>query len=231
MMASPKSFFITGTDTGIGKTWVSRVLADCFSNRHATTYMKPVQTGCTRSAAGEIRAPDYDFVMCGSAQMNGSYEQHVPYRFEPACSPHLAASFAGIPIDLDHIKECYETIAAGMDTVIVEGAGGVLVPLSDTVYILDLIMYLQLPVLLVTPPRLGTLNHTFLSLRILQECGAHIAGIVFNNAGNESPSPMYADNCRMIRERTRTVPFLELPFGNPDPHSLKEFCDAIEQRS
>ncbi len=228
-MSACKSFFVTGTDTDIGKTWVSRHLADCFSNRRSTTYMKPVQTGCTRSDTGEIRAPDYDYVMSGNAGMNGTYEQHVPYRFEPACSPHLAASLAGIPIDLDFIRECYSAIATAMETVIVEGAGGVLVPLSDTVYILDLIMYLQLPVLLVTTPRLGTLNHTFLTLRILQECGAEIAGIVVNNGGNEAPSTMYTDNCRMIRDRTGSVPFLELPFGNPDPQALKEFCDAIEQ--
>ena len=224
-------FFVTGTDTGIGKTHVSRLLADCFSDRHATTYMKPVQTGCTRNSTGEIRAPDYDYVMSGSSRMNGTYEQHVPYCFEPSCSPHLAASLAGTSIDLDLIKTNLDVISTGMRTVIVEGAGGVLVPLSDTVYILDLIMYLQLPVLLVTTPRLGTLNHTFLTLRILQECGAAIAGIVFNNVGNEMPSPIYNDNRRMIRERTKSVPFLELPFGIPDPHALKEFCDAIEQRS
>ena len=182
-MISRKSFFITGTDTGIGKTWVSRLLADCFSSFGKTTYMKPVQTGCVRSDAGEIRAPDYDYVMCGKARMNGTYEQHVPYRFEPACSPHLAASLAGLPIELDQIKSCYETIATGMDTVIVEGAGGILVPLSDTVYILDLIMYLHLPVLLVTTPRLGTLNHTFLTLRILQECGADMQGEIHGAPG------------------------------------------------
>ena len=228
---APKGFFVTGTDTGIGKTHVSRLLADCFSGRQATTYMKPVQTGCTRTDTGEIRAPDYDYVMSGSAQMNGTYEQQVPYCFEPACSPHLAASLAGNAIDLDLIKACYEAISDGMQTVIVEGAGGVLVPLSDTVYILDLIMYLQLPVLLITTPRLGTLNHTFLTLRILQECGAAIAGIIFNNVDNKTPSAIYHDNRRMIRERTRSVPFLEVPYGNPDQHALKEFCDAIEQRS
>lgn len=230
-MPSAKGLFITGTDTGIGKTYTARLFADCFSGSRATTYMKPVQTGCTRDPSGVLRSPDCDYVMSGNARMTGTCEQHVPYRFEPACSPHLAASIAGVSIDLDTIKTSFESVAHGADTVIVEGAGGVLVPLSETVYILDLIMYLHLPVVLVTTPRLGTLNHTFLTLRILQECGATIAGIVFNNVGNTNVSTIYNDNRRMIRERTESVPFLDQPFGTPDCEMVKEFCNAIDRNS
>ena len=228
-MSFTRGFFVTGTDTDIGKTYVARLLADCFSTTGKTTYMKPVQTGCTREPTGELRAPDFDYVMCGTSRMNGTYEQHVPYRFEPACSPHLAASIAGEPIDLDIIKSCYTAVSGGMATVIVEGAGGILAPLSETRYLLDLIIYMHLPVLLVTTPRLGTLNHTFLTLRTLQESGTTLAGIVFNNCTNESLSYIYHENHRMIRSRAPAVPFLEVPFAAPDHHTVKEFCDAINQ--
>jgi dethiobiotin synthase len=219
--------FITGTDTGIGKTYVSKILADSMSLIRSTTYMKPVQTGCTRDESGRHQAPDYDEVMAGSAKVNGIYERHVPYRFEPACSPHLAAALAGVTISLSHIRECYAAIAAGMDLVIVEGAGGVLTPLSETSFMIDLIVHLDLPAVVVTSPRLGTLNHTFLTLRVLRESGVRIGGVVMNCPAQEPPSYIHVENLRMIKTHIHPVPFLELPFGTGDETMIKEFRDAL----
>lgn len=219
--------FITGTDTNVGKTHVSRLLADSMSCIRKTTYMKAVQTGCTRQDSGVLRAPDYYKVMSGSAKVNGTYEQHVPYRFEPACSPHLAASLSNETISLAHIRDCYATIARGMDLTIVEGAGGILAPLSETTYIIDLMVHLHLPAVVVATPKLGTLNHTFLTLRVLRESGVRIAGIVLNNCSNEPRSFIYDENVRMIRSHVHPVPFLELPFDTCDDNALKEFRDAL----
>jgi dethiobiotin synthase len=222
------SLFITGTDTGIGKTHVSRILAGCSASRRRTVYMKPVQTGCTREPGGTLKAPDFDAVMAeGNAVMNGTYEQHVPYRFEPACSPHLAASLAGQAISLDHIRECYLSVSNNMDLAIVEGAGGILSPLGETTFIIDLIVYLKLPAIVVTSPRLGTLNHTFLTLRVLHESGVRVAGIVFNYSYKESSSYIHCENRRMIEAHTHPIPFLELPFGTYNRQAAKEFYDAI----
>lgn len=220
-------FFITGTDTDIGKTHVARILADTIGSTRKTTYVKSVQTGCTRHESGVLRAPDYYHVMAGLARVNGAYEQHVPYRFEPACSPHLAAGCAGETISLAHIRECCFAVSHGMDITFVEGAGGIFVPLSETTFMIDLIVHLSLPVVLVTASRLGTLNHTFLTLRVLRESNIRIAGVVFNHCSRNEDRSISDDNCRMIRTHIHPVPFLELPYGRTDETETKEFCDVL----
>ena len=223
-------FFITGTDTGIGKTYIARLVADCFAAQRRTTYMKPVQTGCSQGPQGILKAPDFDAVMEGNAMMKGTYEQHVPYRFEPACSPHLAAALAGITISLEHIRNCFTAIATTMDLTLVEGAGGILSPLGETTFIIDLIVYLNLPAIVVTTPRLGTLNHTFLTLRVLHESGVRVAGIVLNHVSNEPASYIHHENLRMIEAHTHPTPFLEVPFGSCDNQNLKDFCSAVTKQ-
>lgn len=220
-------FFITGTDTGIGKTYVARLLADCFAAQRKTTYMKPVQTGCIQGPQGVLTAPDFDAVMEGSAAMNGAYEQHVPYRYEPACSPHLAAALAGTTVSLDHIRNCFTALTTKTDLILVEGAGGILTPLGETTFIIDLIVYLNLPVIIVTTPRLGTLNHTFLTLRVLHESGVRVAGIVLNHVSNEPSSYIHHENRRMLEAHTHPTPFLEVPFGSCDNQNVKDFCSVV----
>ncbi|MBN1308811.1 MAG: dethiobiotin synthase [Chitinispirillaceae bacterium] len=221
------ALFVTATDTGIGKTYISRIITDYSGSQQKTSYMKPVQTGCTRGAEEALKAPDFDTVMEGTAVMNGTYEQHVPYRFEPACSPHLAAALAGRPISLDHIRDCFLTISDKMSLVVVEGAGGILTPLAETTFIIDLIVYLKLPVIVVTSPRIGTLNHTFLTLRVLHESGVRVAGVVFNYHNNVPASFVQQENRRMIEAHTHPIPFLEVPFGGGNQQSVKDFVDAI----
>jgi len=226
-MRKHKALFITGTDTDIGKTWVSRCICDTLAKQYPTTYMKPVQSGCTTDENGKLKAPDFDFIMEGKAQMTGSYEEHVPYRFEPACSPHLAATLAGISISFDHISSSFNSLAAGAHFTLVEGAGGILAPLSETTYIIDLIVHLNLPVIVVTSPNLGTLNHTFLTLRVLRESGLHIAGIIVNDIDNTRESYILQENQRMIRQHTAPIPFATIPFGASGSDQLEEFCDAV----
>ncbi len=226
-MENRKYFFVTGTDTGIGKTYISRLLIDCFSDQLKTTYMKPVQTGCFRDSNGFLRAPDFDFVMEGKAVSRDAYEQHVPYRFEPSCSPHLAAALAGTVISFEYIRNCLLLLSNNNDITIVEGAGGILTPLGDTSFIIDLIKYLDSPVIVVTTPRLGTLNHTFLTLRLLHESGIKVAGIVLNHSSDEPASFIHKDNRRMIETHTHPTPFIEVFFGCSDARLLKEFCNVL----
>lgn len=230
-------FFITGTDTGIGKTFVSRLLCDTFAEQIPTTYMKPVQTGCVRAPDGSLIAPDFDFVMQGRATMVADLADHVPYRFEPACSPHLAASRAGVLISIDDIKEKFARIADKKSITIVEGAGGVLAPLSETIAMVDLMLHLGLPVILVTSPRVGTLNHTFLALEALSSRGVSVCGIVVNNMINMPGNFIYHDTIRIIRDRTPGKRLLEIGFQNEDflieefiasqPDHVREFVDEI----
>jgi len=155
-----RGVFITGTDTGIGKTYVSRLLAEGFAYSHIVNYMKPVQTGCTRNTSGDLSAPDLEYVLASGKITDQESGDSAPYRFEPACSPHLAASRAGVTISIDHIREKFNRMANRKSITIVEGAGGVLAPLSETATMADLMLHLRLPVIVVAEPRIGTLNHT-----------------------------------------------------------------------
>jgi dethiobiotin synthase len=189
--------------------------------------MKPIQTGCFADENGSLIAPDFSYVLDGKAIMSGTLDQHVPYRFEPACSPHLAAKMAGQSISFNYIETCLLQISKEDNLVIVEGAGGVLVPVSETSFNIDLILHLQLPVILVTSTHLGTLNHTFLSLKELDRAGATLAGIVVNNCRNVPEDFIYYENIRMIREHTRPVPFLEVKYENPCQERINEFCKEL----
>jgi dethiobiotin synthase len=222
------SFFITGTTTGIGKTFISSLLVNGLSSEGTVSYMKPVQTGCTLLDNEKWNAPDYEFVnKHAKPQIVSSFSDHVPYCFEPACSPHLAASIKNETIDFNRIGTSYQKIASHVDFTIVEGAGGIFAPVSETTYIIDLIKFLNIPVILVTSPGLGTLNHTFLTIKQLREAHIPIAGVVMNNHDNVPEDYIYEDNRRMIGQFSEPVPFLEVSYGAISDELTKAFCQRI----
>jgi dethiobiotin synthase len=222
--------FITGTDTGIGKTYVARLLLEGFSDRRSATYMKPVQTGCVRDARENLTAPDFDYVMRAGAHMSAEMDDHVPYRFEPACSPHLAAALAGITISLEHIREKYSRVSDKKSITIVEGAGGVLTPLSETTTMIDLMLHLRLPVVVVTSPRVGTLNHTLLTVEALAKRGIEPAGIVVNNIHAVPDNFIYHDTIRVLKDRVPGAAFLEVGHDGECDERVTEFCDTLIER-
>jgi dethiobiotin synthase len=231
MTTARRALFVTGTDTEIGKTYVSRLLADAFAALGDTvTYCKPVQTGCEPQEDGSLVAQDFSYVMEGAASRPGSAEDHVPYRFEPACSPHLAAAMAHQTIDPDRIVRSVEKVSAMADITIVEGAGGIYVPLGKGLFMFDLMIRLEAPVVLVTSLKLGTLNHTFLSLSELTSRGLTVAGVVLNNAGNARESFIANDNRTTIAEFIADTPLLEVAHGAGVDDRAKEFCHEIKLR-
>lgn len=159
----PNRFFITGTDTGVGKTVVSAMLCVGLN----ATYWKPVQTG-TRE--GSDRA-----TVMRIAEIPRARTIPEVYRFSPPVSPHLAAHRAGVRINLNAIRRA---APAATETLIAEGAGGVLVPINDQQLMTDLIAVLGLPVLLVTRTTLGTINHTLLSIAALQAARLKLHGVI-----------------------------------------------------
>ena len=209
-----QNVFITGTDTGVGKTVVAAALLACLRGRGIDAIpMKPVQTGCLSTERGMV-APDLQFslAMTRTVISDEQLELMAPYRFEPACSPHLAAAQARTQITIDHIKSRYHALAEQHDTIVVEGAGGVLVPLSETQTMVDLMTALELQVVLVARPGLGTINHSLLSLLALERAGIRIAGIVFNSSQPHKTSIIEEDN-RKIIEKLGNVPVIgHLPF-------------------
>ena len=129
----------------------------------------------------------------------------APYAFRPACSPHLAAARAGVRIDLACITRAARALAAAHDFVVVEGAGGVLVPLDGRLTMVDLMRRLGLPVLLVARTGLGTINHTLLSLLALRENGLAVAGVVFNQSSPGRRGIIERDNVQTVARLGRVA--------------------------
>jgi dethiobiotin synthase len=219
------AFFISGTSTGIGKTYISTLLIKAFGFSGLVSYMKPVQTGCSHPDAPDA---DLSFIKQHTSPVfPGTISDHTPYCLETPCSPHLAASLSNVSIDISVIARSYHKIISHVNTLIVEGAGGLLVPLSENVSTLDLIKLLNIPVILVTTPNLGTLNHTFLSVNQLRASGITLAGVVMNNPDNKPLDFMYRDNAHLIRRYIDPVPFTEIPFGADNNEQLEAFCKRI----
>lgn len=173
------SCFVTGTDTGVGKTWVSCALLHALARHHARVVgMKPVAAGTVPSTQGDVSE---DAVALRSASTVAvPFALDNPYLLADPVSPHVAAQRAGQTIDLAHIVACHRTLCQQADAVVVEGAGGFIVPLSNRYTSADLAQALALPVVLVVGLRLGCLNHALLSAEAIRARGLHLAGWVAN---------------------------------------------------
>jgi dethiobiotin synthetase len=166
----PSHFFITGTDTGVGKTVVSALLCAALD----AIYWKPIQTG---ARDGTDRA-----AVMRMAQLSRNRTIPESYRFSPPVSPHSASIRAGVRIALGKIRM---PRLGPQDQLIAEGAGGVLVPINKTQRMVDLMCHLEIPVLLVSRTSLGTINHTLLSLAALRSAKLGIRGIIMVGKENQ----------------------------------------------
>ena len=221
--------FITGTDTDIGKTALSALLlAELRRRKINTAPMKPAQTGCLRLDAGHL-APassikhqaslsvpdlDYSLSMASMEVDEASYANMSPYRFEPACSPHLAAEMAGTEIEISEMVIAARALASDYEFVLAEGAGGIVVPLNRRETMLDLMQALKFPILLAARPGLGTVNHTLLSIRALRSDGLDIAGVVFVASTDKEFTFIEEDNGTTIEQFGKvpvlgTIPYCE----------------------
>lgn len=176
-MKFKKGFFVIGTDTGIGKTYVSTLLYQSLKNIGGG-YYKPVQSGCI-GKNDVLVAPDVDFLCHFN---NIVYDEDmVTYTLKAEVSPHLAAELEEIEIESEKIMKHWEKLKRIYKYMIVEGAGGLYVPLiRDRFYIYDLIKMLKLPVVLVSSTKVGSINHAIMTVENLKNMGIEIQGIVFN---------------------------------------------------
>ncbi len=172
-------YFITGTDTGVGKTIVTLAVMELLKRRgFEVAGMKPVASGCDASAAG-LRNHDAMQIMqaCSSGL---PYSQVNPYAFEPAIAPHIAAARSGETISVAKIVSVYRDLEEAADRVVVEGVGGWQVPLGDETMLPDLARRLKLPVILVVGLRLGCINHALLTASAIKSSGLEFVGWVAN---------------------------------------------------
>ncbi|MEO7157014.1 MAG: dethiobiotin synthase [Vicinamibacterales bacterium] len=169
--------FITGSDTGVGKTHVATaLLRGLVVDGFRAVGMKPVATGI---GPAEARNADV-LALAASGNVDALPDDINPFAFAPAIAPHLAAEEARVAIDLDRIASAYDRLSARADFVVVEGAGGALTPLSARTDMLDIAARLGLPVLLVVGIRLGCINHALLTALAIDARGLHLAGWIAN---------------------------------------------------
>ena len=177
--------FISGIDTDIGKTIATGLLAEslrqCGEN---VTTQKLVQTGCTGISEDILRHREIMRIAPLDCDRSGVT---CPYVFPEPCSPHLAARLAGQKIDPARLSSATALLLKDYDRVVLEGAGGLLVPLVDGFSALDYVAQEGLSVILVTSPRLGSINHTLSALEILQQRKIDICGVIYNLAGSHHP--------------------------------------------
>ncbi len=172
-----RGLFITGTDTGVGKTVVAcALLRNWTAQGRRAVGMKPVAAGIAAGAAcnEDVAA------LAAAGNVEAALGMRNPFAFAPAIAPHLAAAEAGVLIDLARIRAAYDVLAGRADRVVVEGAGGVFVPLDARRDMLDIALALSLPVVLVVALRLGCLNHALLSAHAIRSRGVAFAGWVAN---------------------------------------------------
>jgi dethiobiotin synthetase len=178
-VTSQRGFFVTGTDTGVGKTAVALGLMHRLQVQgDRVAGMKPVASGCEPAPSGLRNADALQLQRQSSVAME--YALINPYAFAPAIAPHIAARQAGVRIELDTILSAYAQIAGQVDRVVVEGVGGWQVPLNERDTLADLARKLELPVILVVGMRLGCLNHALLSAAAISHAGLQLAGWVAN---------------------------------------------------
>lgn len=175
-----KGIFITGTDTGVGKTVAAAAIARLLKERGVNVgVLKPVTSGCVE-IDGRLVSEDAELLAWG-AGCDPTDPDIAPYLLREPLAPSLAAARDGVRINFGRIKEAFDRLAARHDFMIVEGAGGLMVPLAGGLMVADLVACLGLPLLVVARPGLGTVNHTVLTCFAAKQLGLPVAGVVINN--------------------------------------------------
>ncbi|MFC1548624.1 dethiobiotin synthase [Candidatus Omnitrophota bacterium] len=189
--------FITGTCTGVGKTVVTGLLGRLLKEKgiRAVT-QKWVQTGCSE-VTGDIMT--HAMFMKRGKDVPDKYRPHMtPYVLDFPSSPHLAALLEKKRIDPAIIENAFHRLSTDFEFVLVEGSGGLMVPINDKEMIVDIVERLRLPVLVVAENKLGAINHTLLTVEALRKRDLSLAGVIFNRLSDEGNEVILKDNLRVV---------------------------------
>jgi len=177
-------FFITGTDTGVGKTLIAGALARALSLQGSRVgVMKPFESGCRRD--GDTLVPADAVFLRNMAGSQDDLALICPYAFERPLAPGIAARSEHVAINIEKVQKIFEQLSAPYDIMLVEGAGGLMVPISEELLMIDVIGLLKLPLIIVARTALGTINHTLLTVREAQRAGIRVHGIILNKVSLE----------------------------------------------
>jgi len=208
--AANRGYFITGTDTGVGKTMVAVALTRALVARGLrTAVMKPVAAGAISTPDGPRNDDALDLL--GQSNVDAPYEDVNPWLLNTPASPHLAARHDGVSVTPDRILAAHRRLAARSDLVLVEGAGGWLAPISSVATMADIAEKLALPVVFVVGMRLGCLNHALLTREAIRSSGLPFAGWIANKLAVEMP--LANANIESLTSRFRAPPLAVVPPG------------------
>ena len=211
------AYFVVGTDTGIGKTHATCALLHALARRHARVCgMKPIAAGGVQTADGLSNEDSIAHRAASTVKVPASLDN--PILLPEPLSPHLAAARAGSAISFDTVLDAVAQLRARTDALVVEGAGGFLVPLSETQTGADLAVALQLPLVLVVGMRLGCLNHALLTAEAIRARGLTLAGWIANRVDPDFLCP--DENLAYLRAHLGAPLWADLPFAaHPDPRA------------
>lgn len=211
-----RGLFITGTDTGVGKTWATLSLMNALQHQGlAVVGMKPVATGASLRNGRWVN--EDALALQRAASVSVPYERVNPYVFEPPASPHIAAEMAGESIDLSGILAAFDELRDSADCILVEGVGGWKVPLNRGLSVADLATALELPVVMVVGLRLGCLNHARLTYDAIQFSNARYGGWIANRLVRDFA---YADeHLATLTEAMGAPPLAELAYNDASGQS------------
>jgi dethiobiotin synthetase len=218
-----KGIFVTGTDTGVGKTIIAGLLAGAFNRHGRVITQKWVQTGCI----GNSTDIEEHHSLSGITPDNEISAAVNPYCFTMAASPHLAAESEGSLIDTERIKSAYHELANIFDYVFAEGAGGAMVPLTRDKLLIDIVADLSLTALIVVDNKIGCVNHTLLTIEALRSRNIPIAGLIFNQTQQDIQNTrVFEDNPRIINHISNVPVLGAMPYLK-DINSGKVLIDQI----
>ena len=219
---SAQGVFITGTDTGVGKTAIAAGLVrGLVAQGLRVAVMKPVASGSDFTSEGLRNADALKLIE--AANVTAPYETVNPYCFEPPVAPHIAAQEAGTLIDTALVRDRFDSLAAAADYVVIEGVGGWLAPINDTQTVADLVRALGVPAVMVVGLRLGCLNHALLTQQSIESRGTRLAGWVANSI--DPAMARRAENLAALERLLARPPLAVVPFMPGEPAAL-ELADA-----
>ena len=215
------SFFITGTDTNIGKTAITcSLIAKCIEEGFRAGGMKPVAAGCHIENGYMISDDVKKIIEVSNVDLN--IKEINPYSFEPPIAPHI--SFKSNEIDINLIKKYLRSFENKMDYLFIEGVGGYAVPLTETFTTADLVGNLDIPVILVVGMKLGCINHTLLTVESILNKKQKLCGWVANRIDGDMQA--YEENFFFLKEKIKAPCLGEVPyFKDFDPYRASKFFD------
>ncbi len=208
------NFFVTGTDTDVGKSYICKHLAKEFIKLGKKTgYLKPFQSGLEEGIDPDAKQIE---IIAKGVIAKSSYVTKTP------CTPYISSQIDNIDYNLEKVKQDYAKLANACDVIIVEGSGGLYVPVKENILMSDVIKFLNLPTLIVARPNLGTINHTLMTIKCAQSEGIKILGVVISNYPQTTDDPVILRAQEMIEKYCNTKVIDIIKQGQTDLSKLAQ---------